>query len=158
MAAGGRSFRYNSSDAWVLLAIVYAGRDAGATLADVVGAADAINHAILTHAEVGNALFKLTRDGLVAHEGDRLFPTAATMELYRASATTRRRSMLGDLDQVRRFLDSTPWTGDDELRKEHDYAGVTAEDFHAAVKAYHERAAAVFARPGKKPRKAAREK
>ena len=76
------AFAHKSSDAWVLLAILYAGRDGGADLADVVGCADGINHAILSYGELQNALFKLTADGLVRHENGRFSPTAAATVFF----------------------------------------------------------------------------
>ncbi|HKO41952.1 MAG TPA: hypothetical protein VJU84_01575 [Pyrinomonadaceae bacterium] len=44
--------RYNWSDAWLLLAIIYAGRDGDATLLRILAAGDFIEHAIFTPDEL----------------------------------------------------------------------------------------------------------
>lgn len=51
------------SDAWVLTAIAVYGRPC--TLTDVLAAADAMNHAILTDDELAQAIGRLTASGLV---------------------------------------------------------------------------------------------
>ena len=158
MSGAARQFTYKSSDAWVLLAIVYAGRDGGASLAGIVGVADFIDHAILTYAELQNALFKLTSDGFIRDEGGRFFPSAATLDFY-DRAPRKRRAILVELDGLARFLDAEPWTpGPDQFRQEFTYPGVTREAFESAVQEYLKpaRRASARARPKKKaPRRRA---
>jgi hypothetical protein len=54
------------SDAWILHAILLAAKDDEATLEDVIGAADGINHAILTFDEIDGGVARLSRAGLIA--------------------------------------------------------------------------------------------
>lgn len=85
------------SDAWVLAAIMLTGMDDGATLADVVAAADAINHAILTEDEVQSAVRRLLGAGLITTSRRRFSLT----DSGRSLARDRR---VGMLDQVDRLL------------------------------------------------------
>ena len=53
------------SDAWLLQAVALAARQAPATLAEVIGAADAVQHALLTDDELHGGLVRLTGGGFV---------------------------------------------------------------------------------------------
>jgi hypothetical protein len=53
------------SDAWLLLAIAVAGKGKTARLSEVIGTADAINHAIMTHAELDLGVERLQATHLV---------------------------------------------------------------------------------------------
>jgi hypothetical protein len=50
---------FESSDAWILLAISFAGGDGAARLPEIIAAADYINHAIPTAGELDGALNRL---------------------------------------------------------------------------------------------------
>ncbi len=59
----GRGFQW--SDAWLLLAIGMTAKGRSATLSEVIGAADGINHAIMTHAEVDQGIERLQAARLI---------------------------------------------------------------------------------------------
>src|SRR5690348_3409317 len=63
------------SDAWLLQAIVLASGAGPATLAQVIGAADAVNHALLTSDELHGGLLRLTTGGFVAETDERFSVT-----------------------------------------------------------------------------------
>jgi hypothetical protein len=154
-----KRFTYKSSDAWVLLAIVYAGRDGGADLSAIVGAGDYINHAIFTFGELQNALFKLTSDGFVREDGGRFFPTAAALDFRSPRrAAKKTHAVQVDRDEMAALLGAEPWSpGPDQFRQEFTYPGVTLDDFDAGVRAYSNRVDAFMAkgrrsRPRKKMR------
>lgn len=131
---------YKWSDAWVLLAILYAGREQGADVADIVGGADGIEHAILTYGELQNALHKLAADGLVRYQNGRFSPTAAATDFF-DRVSKKGRAVSADLEDVERFLAAEPWTpGPGQFRQEFSFPAVTPEDFEAAVQQYLERA------------------
>jgi hypothetical protein len=131
---------YKWSDGWVLLAILYAGRDQGADVTDIVACADGIEHAILTYGELQNALFKLTAGGLVRYANGRFTPTA-TATAFIDSVSKKGRRVAADLDDIQRFLAAEPWApGPAQFRQEHSFPAVTPEDFEAAVRQYLERA------------------
>jgi hypothetical protein len=74
--------RNEDIDAWMLLAIAYGRRDHGAAaLSDVIELADAINHAIPTHAEVRDSINRLLAAGLVEVSSNtfRLTPTGEVL-------------------------------------------------------------------------------
>lgn len=47
------------ASAWILLSIAYAARSKPAPLADIIAAADFINHAIVTHGELSRSIRNL---------------------------------------------------------------------------------------------------
>jgi hypothetical protein len=59
------------NDGWLLMALLLAEGETGARLNDLIGAADATNHAIPTSSELSSALTKLFQCGLVTITGDR---------------------------------------------------------------------------------------
>src|SRR5262245_3456627 len=64
------------SDAWLFQAIVLAARQGPARLADVLAAADDVNHALPTDDELHGALSRLTSAGFVEEINERFAPTA----------------------------------------------------------------------------------
>lgn len=157
MSGPARQFTYKAADAWVLLAIVYAGRDGGAALSEVIGAADYINHAILTYGEIQNALFKLTSDGFVREEGGRFFPSAVALDFRSPRQAAKKTHAVGsDLEEIAALLRAEPWSqGPDQFRQEYDYPAVTPEGFESGVQEYLDRArrAPARGRPKKKARR-----
>ena len=71
----------NSLNAWVLLSISLAARDKRATLDLVVGAADAVNHSVLTPEEIQSAFRALTSKGLIAPDGNLVSLTPSGSQL-----------------------------------------------------------------------------
>ncbi|WP_433082487.1 hypothetical protein ACQP1P_01895 [Dactylosporangium sp. CA-052675] len=67
------------ADAWVFAAVSGSGPEDGGTLARVIGAADGINHAILTEDEFVRAVPRLVAAGLIGADAaaDRYWHTAA---------------------------------------------------------------------------------
>src|SRR5262245_53374580 len=62
---------YLWSDAWLLQAIVLATQRGPATLAQVIAAADVVNHALLTADELHGGFARLTAGGFVAEAEER---------------------------------------------------------------------------------------
>ena len=96
------------SDAWILLAIIYASREEPAALDGVIAAADYINHAIVVFEEMEGALARLSTGGYIAHAEDKLSPTEKSLEFYR-SVTKPRRPMLTEWEDLREFLGAPKW-------------------------------------------------
>ena len=93
---------HNWSDAWLLLAIIYANQNGAATLDRIVAAGDAINHAIFTEAEFESGLARLTRSGLIAETDGHFVPTAKTQMQTQLGHT--RHSMHNELNDVAQLL------------------------------------------------------
>jgi hypothetical protein len=78
------------TDGWILAAIALGDqRGRGATLADMIAAADAIQHAILTGAEVGSAVAKLLA-GQVITEADGRYRVASRRRRFLAACMAAR--------------------------------------------------------------------
>ena len=99
---------YQWSDAWILLATVYMGKQRPALLTDVIAAADYINHAVVTFEEMEGALARLTAGGFIVDRGDRLSPSRKTMTFYR-SVTTPRRPVLKEKEDLQKLLGASDW-------------------------------------------------
>ena len=79
---------WEMSDAWVFMAVAHASESEPADLVDVVGAADAINHAVLTYGEINGAARRLVAAGLLAVDDDRLSLTDQGRDLRRRCPDT----------------------------------------------------------------------
>jgi hypothetical protein len=93
------------SDAWVFTAVAVAGGD-GCDLAELIAAADACNHAVLTTEELAQGVGRLTASALVAHDGPRFRLTAEGQEL----AARREGNMFSQVESVQRLLAEAPLT------------------------------------------------
>lgn len=111
----------------MLLAIVYAGREVGAELRQVVAAADFINHAILTYEEFARSVTLLQERGLVQSAAGSLRATRATLDAFPAGRTT----VDADLKRVGKLLERSG----EEPRIAAKWS-VTKADFDSAVDAY----------------------
>jgi hypothetical protein len=106
--------RWTWSDAWVMAAIA-AGRteDGEASLVDLIGAADKLNHAILNHGEVQQAVRRLRNTGLLTVSDTGFVLTEAGGQL--ADEASRRGGGLAVVDRLLKALgrqpvvDSPPW-------------------------------------------------
>jgi hypothetical protein len=93
---------YNSTDAWLLLAIVYASRDEPATLEQIIDAGDAINHASFTQAELEGGLARLVAGGYIAKKGGS--HSLCSGSLMDRGLGLGRRAMRDELDDVSSML------------------------------------------------------
>lgn len=133
--------RFLWSDAWLLQAVAVAARGGAATLADVIAAADAVNHALPTHDELHGALYRLTEAAFV-EETPRGFalgarvPPGSARAIGGANAADGRRAA-SDL------IGAEPWTVGASVRdprnKDIYYPGLTDERVRAAEGEYQRR-------------------
>ena len=126
------------SDAWLLLAIIYAGREEPATLVDVIAAADYINHAIVVFEEMEGALARLSAGGYIIHTEEKLSPTEKSLTFYR-SVTKPQRAVMAEWEDLRQFLGAAKW--DPRQKPQQANTGVShpeliRADFDKAVKRY----------------------
>lgn len=71
------------SDVWLLRAVhAFHGRDEGPAIEDILAAADGINHAVMTYAELTGGVHRLEAAGLLARAGEVLTPTAEAERLF----------------------------------------------------------------------------
>ena len=90
-----------TSDAWLLLALIYAQEPADRERISRVG--DGINHAPFTDEELEGGLQRLQAAGYVAEEAGRFHPAPAVVAWYDRFSPERAR-IHKDLERVERFL------------------------------------------------------
>jgi len=118
---------FQGSDAWVLLAVVHAGRGAAAGLEAILAAGDWINHAIFKEDELRGGLARLLRAGLIRQttKGWAAAPAAIRAAQVRGRGFGKQDEALGKVMDAARVRKSAP-----RLK------GVTPASFRAAVQAY----------------------
>lgn len=130
------------SDAWILFAAGLASsrseRAGMATLAEVIGAADAVQHAIATREELSGALARLSRARHLAVEGEtvRLLPSGQALF---AEASRAGRGLDVQQEALGRLLDARRWVPieDPDTGSEADAAFLPEEAYDEAVRRYH---------------------
>ena len=132
-----RGFRW--SDAWLLLAADLAVTGSGpAALARVIGAADAIQHAILTKEELDGGLGRLGRAGYLRFDSAGVRLTGAGRALVRR-AERAGRTYAAQQEALERLIGAPPWTAHYDAR---DARGsepevLTQAEYDAAVRDYY---------------------
>ena len=103
-----RGAPYLWSDAWLLLAILYASREAGgASLDQVKAAGDYIEHAVFTEDELGGGLSRLSAGGFIEERKGLFSVTNKVLKAYKKT-TTPRRAVYKELEDMVRFLNIQP--------------------------------------------------
>jgi hypothetical protein len=125
---------HNWSDAWLLLAILYADQQGNATLAGIIGAGDAINVAIFTVAELESGLARLTRSGFIEENAGLFVPTKKTQLQTKLGHT--RRSMHNELKDVAKLLGCPSAIGDQPSQDNLRYPGFSISVYEGAVETY----------------------
>jgi hypothetical protein len=75
---------YESSDAWLLLSVIYASRDHPATLGEILMVGDYINHTSFTQEELDDGFSRLKTGGWIVSPAAAFSVTAKTSEAYQA--------------------------------------------------------------------------
>ncbi len=89
------------ADAWILLAIIYAGENG--SLATISHIADGIDHSIPTQAELDGAFRRLGKARYIEAHGDKYRATPVVIEAFEKTHTPRR-DVSKELGDVKRFL------------------------------------------------------
>jgi hypothetical protein len=135
---------HSTSDAWVLHAILRSMEGGEATLEDVVGVADMINHAMLTFEELDGGVARLACAGLVTVVAKRLRLTTQALtllggliELAPQAAERRIRAALG--------VPEPRWPpSPSDVGSRMTSGAFTVDDLAKAEEAYRKRASAVL--------------
>jgi hypothetical protein len=151
------TLEFEASDAWLLLAIIYAAADKdGVSLDQIVGAGDFINHAIFTNDEMESGFYRLTRGGYVEEVDGNFRPTKLALNKYNEISKKKKRAVLGQLDLLRESIGAKPvvfGVSFPRPENEYSYPGLTTEKLAQAVEKYHKRAAEIMEELDKKRRK-----
>jgi hypothetical protein len=106
---------FEYSDAWLLEAIKLSETsDKGATLTDIIGAADYINHAIMTNSEFASGIRKLKSIGLIIEQDKQLRTTDKFNEWWtRKYGRKSRFGVLKAMDEIERYLNKNYRTAEE---------------------------------------------
>ena len=126
------------SDAWLLLATIYAAQEKPASLEDVIAAADYIQHDIVTFEEMEGALGRLSSGGYLLYSQGKLSPSEKTLAFYR-SITRPRRKVHDEEKDLERFIGAAGWDRASCAQSAHvgvSFSALTRPAFEAAVESY----------------------
>jgi hypothetical protein len=124
-----------SSDAWVLLSILYSENEteSGASLSAIISTADYINHAILMYEELNGSLIRLRAAGHIEEHEGKYRATENTRSAY-LKFTKSRRAVWKDFKDVEQYLNASAHVEQDALP-----SAIERAEYEAAVKAYLQR-------------------
>jgi hypothetical protein len=138
MSASFKHERFVWSDAWILLAIIYASRPIPpATLEEIIAAGDYINHSIFTRGELETGLTRLIDAGHVTRDASG-FLLAEAVRSFWDSAASQKRFVMDALDAVRIFIGAPEWKHG-PLPETDAQQYVTEAAYTGAVEAYQQR-------------------
>ena len=126
--------QFHWSDAWLLLAIVYASRTGDASLDKIIAAGDAINHSIFTPSELESGLARLVAGGYIEQKVGVFSPCLKTLA-YRKSRR-RGRAMLSELKDVATMLRARDALAEQPSANNLDYPGFSIAAYEEAVEKY----------------------
>jgi len=132
--------RFLWSDAWLFLAIGYSNDKGASSLARVIGAADAIQHAVLTWEEVDGGLFRLGMAGYVSVRDEKVNLTEQGRAILEG---LREKTVLKRQDELSIAIGAPPWSGHDPASaRSHDQPQIIGQQtYQAAVSQYTKRPA-----------------
>ena len=124
--------KHNRSDAWLLLAIIYAGE--AATLEKIIGAGDWINHAVFNPDELESGLARLAAGGFIKKKNKTFSATLKVRRAY-AKTTSPRRAVDKELNDIRQLIGAAA-TGERAQPNDLKYDGITPEELREAFGKY----------------------
>ena len=129
--------KFNWSDAWLLLSVIYAGSE-GADLERIIAVGDGINHAIFNPDELESGFARLTSSGHIK-EKNGIF--VATLRVRRAFAkmSPKRSAIHKDLERVGTLIGAAPSTAEQPNTNNLNYPGFSEAAYRQAVNKYLER-------------------
>lgn len=128
---------YNWSDAWLLLAIIYAGWNGGATLERIIAAGDGINHAIFNPDELESGFARLKSGGYIEERAGIFSATDKVMRAYE-KATSPSRAIHKELKHIEDFIGAASPTSEQPQPNNRKYAGFSTAAYAQAVNKYVE--------------------
>jgi hypothetical protein len=121
------------NDGWILMSVFLTHGEDGACLDDVIGAADAMNHAIPTQGELSRSLTRLASCGVLSENGGPYRIADAYMPLI-AKANSGKGGLFSTPDKGKNWLSRMRFDVDDTVR-----VAVTKEQLSKAFESYRKR-------------------
>ena len=125
---------YNWSDAWLLLAVIYAGPE-GATLERIIEVGNGIEHAIFNPDELESGLARLTTGGHVHDKAGVFYATSPVMTAHQKT-TSPQRSIEKELSDIEKYLGAASLADPQPHSNNLRYPGFTKEAYTEAVNNY----------------------
>ena len=132
-----KKIKFNWSDAWLLLSVIYAGSE-GADLERIIAVGDGINHAIFNPDELESGLARLTSSGHIKEKNGVFF---ATLKIRRAFAkvSPSRSAIHKDLERVETLIGAATPPAEQPNTNNLKYPGFSEAAYTEAVNKYIER-------------------
>ncbi len=143
------NIQYYWSDAWLLLAIIYASSGGDATLERIIATGDAIEHAIFNPEELESGFYRLTEGSLIKEKDGVFSATDKVMKAY-AKTTSLRRSIAKEMEDMEGLLSAKSYSSIPNAENNHRYSGFSIELYERAVSKYIEAASKYAERPRKR--------
>jgi hypothetical protein len=118
------------NDGWILMSVFLTCGERGASLADVIGAADVMNHAIPTSGELSRSLTRLAACGIVIEHAGR-FRIADELLPLIAKAKEGKGGLFSIPEKGNKWLSRTRFEADDAVR-----VVITDEQVASAYESY----------------------
>jgi len=135
----GGQIKYVWTDAWVLQAVIYASKNGGADLRNIIAFGDTINQAVFRPEELESGLYRLAKGGWIEDLGKKFQPSQKTRAAY-AEIPKDGWSLVQEMELVAEFLGlpNVDYQNQPCPNPENrfSYPGFTEARFDAAVKKY----------------------
>ena len=131
------------SDIWLLISIYLASLKNEHQLKNIIGAADAINHAVINFEELSSGLVRLSEHGLITVNSN-LWNCACTNQAIQIIEPIAKKNSLSFSlwKEAEKVLDVEPWVPKESLPHPENsllYPGFTKEIYNKEVSAYLKR-------------------
>ena len=136
-----KKIKFEYADAWLLLSIIYSKQHGQATLSDIIGQGDFINHAIFSFEELQGGLYRLAMAGYIIKKNNGFLPTDKIMMSYN-QFTKRRNPVERELKFIRTELNSPEWSTNYDPSKANKNGAdkeITKELYDKAYKEYSDK-------------------
>jgi hypothetical protein len=126
-----------STNSWIFLTVAMASSELPITLDGIIGAADAINHAIPTYMELQTAFGWLSNQGMISKDGKKYRLTKKGLALYK-EANAKSKRTLGVWNYLNEYLAQLNSADDvDSLTQEVD--SLTQDEVDTAYENYNQK-------------------
>lgn len=125
-----KTLEWTWNDAWILMLLFLARQPDGTALKDIIGAADATNHAIPTPIELSQALSKLVQCELVSKKGDHFLISSEYLPGIQ-EANEGKGGLFQTPEKGHKWLKKSELTAKNDITIE-----ITEEEAHSAYQAY----------------------
>ena len=132
-----KKIKSNWSDAWLLLAVIYAGGE-GADLERIIAVGDGINHAIFNPDELESGLARLTSSGHIKEKNGVFFATLKIRKAF-AKVSPPRSAIHKDLERVETLIGAATPPAEQPNTNNLKYPGFSEAAYTEAVNKYIER-------------------